>query len=138
MFEKILVALDESVHAKTALETTIAMAKGFGAEVRVVHVLETGFVGRAGSVNLESADEAHRVVNDALATLESASIKASGTVRAGMHGRLAVEINLECIESGASAMVVGTRGLSEFEGIFVGSTSHRLLHLSRVPVIVVP
>ena len=138
MFKKVLVALDESVHAKPALDTAIMVSKGFGAEVRVVHVLETGFVGRAGAINLESADEARGVVNGALTTLEAAGLKATGIVRASMHGRLAAEINDEAVESGADVVVVGTRGLSEFEGIFVGSTSHRLLHLSKVPVIVVP
>jgi len=138
MFEKILVAVDESAHAKSVLDTASKLAKGMGAEIRVVHVLETGFVGRAGSVNLESSDEAHKTVNDAVAQFETSGLKASGVVRAGMHGRLAIEINDERIECGADLVIIGTRGLSDLEGIFVGSTSHRLMNVSTVPVLVVP
>ena len=138
MFEKILVAVDESSHAKSVLDAATKLAKALGSEVRVVHVLETGFVGRAGALNLESSDEAHKTVDDAVAQLGASGLKVSGVVRAGMHGRLAAEINEEGIEFGAGLMIIGTRGLSEFEGVFVGSTSHRLMHVSSVPVLVVP
>lgn len=138
MFEKILVAVDESDHAKPVLDAATKMAKALGSEVRVVHVLETGFVGRAGAVNLESSDEAHKTVDDAVAHLAADGLKASGAVRAGMHGRLAVEINEEGIEFGAGLMIIGSRGLSELDGIFVGSTSHRLMHVATIPVLVVP
>jgi nucleotide-binding universal stress UspA family protein len=138
MFEKILVAVDQSPHAQPVLETAAKFAKGMGAEVRVIHVLETGFVGRAGAVNLESSDEAHKVVNDAISLLESNGLKVSGAVRAGLHGQLAVEITEEGIEFGAGLVIIGSRGLSDLEGIFVGSTSHRLIHMSKIPVLVVP
>jgi len=138
MFQKILVAVDESTYAKPVLETAVKMAKAFGAEVRVVHVLETGFVGRAGVVNLESSDEAHKVVGDAVAFFDENGVQASASVRSAMHGRLALEINEESISFGAGLVVVGSRGLTDFEGVFVGSTSHRLIHTSKVPVLVVP
>ncbi|HUV57646.1 MAG TPA: universal stress protein [Acidimicrobiales bacterium] len=138
MFQKILVAVDESTYAKPVLETAVKMAKAFGAEVRVVHVLETGFVGRAGVVNLESSDEAHKVVSEAVAFFEENGVKASASVRAAMHGRLALEIGEESVAFGAGLVVMGSRGLTDFEGVFVGSTSHRMIHTSKVPVLVVP
>lgn len=41
-------------------------------------------------------------------------------------------------ERGARMIVVGTHGEHPIKGAIIGSTSHKLLHLSEVPVLVVP
>jgi nucleotide-binding universal stress UspA family protein len=41
-------------------------------------------------------------------------------------------------EHSARAIVVGTYGESPLRGAVLGSTPHKLLHLSRVPVLAVP
>jgi len=92
MFEKLLVPLDESEYAERVLDAASEVAAKFGSEVRVLHVLELGFVGRAGSVPLEGHDEVHKLVNDAVAELQSRGVKATGEVRAAQHGKVAVEI----------------------------------------------
>ncbi len=138
MFEKILVAVDESEHARPVLEAAAAFATSLQAEVRVLHVLESAFVGRAGMVSYESSDAAHHAVTEAIAALDARGIKASGVVRSALHGRLALEINEESTEYGAGMVIMGSRGLTDLEGIFIGSTSHRLLHVSKIPVLVVP
>jgi nucleotide-binding universal stress UspA family protein len=138
MFKKILVAIDESEHAKSAVDTAGDLARQFGAELRVLHVVETGFVGRAGNVNLESSDDAHVIVNDAVDKLQDKGILVTGNIRAGLHGRLAVEIDNEARDFGAELIVMGSRGLTDFEGLFVGSTSHRVMHVTNLPVLVIP
>ncbi|MEO9181622.1 MAG: universal stress protein [Acidimicrobiales bacterium] len=138
MFEKVLVAIDESNHAKSVIELGGELARTFNAEVRVLHVLETGFVGRAGSLNMENSDDAHKIVNDAVDMLQAMGILVTGNVRAGLHGRLAVEINNEASDFGANLIIMGSRGLTDFEGLFVGSTSHRLMHVTDLPVMVIP
>lgn len=138
MFEKILVALDESEHAKRVLDVAHEVAAKFGSEVRVLHVLETGFVGRAGVVNLENSEEKHKLVNDAVATLVAGGVKAAGAVRATDHGRVAVEINDEARLVGADLIVTGSHGLGNVAGILVGSTTHKLIHVSELSVLVVP
>jgi nucleotide-binding universal stress UspA family protein len=137
MFEKLLVPLDESEYAERVLDAASEVAAKFGSEVRVLHVLELGFVGRAGSVPLEGHDEVHKLVNDAVAELESRGVKATGDVRAAQHGKVAVEICDEAREVGATAIVTGSRGLTDLEGIFLGSTTHKLLHLSHLPILVI-
>ncbi len=138
MFDKIVVAIDESEHADKILDAAADIAIKFGSDLRVLHVRETGFVGRAGMVNLEDSDVAHKIVNEAVTYLVSKGLRATGNVRAGLHGHLAMEINDEAHTFGAQMIVVGTRGLTDLEGLFVGSTTHRLMHITDLPVLVVP
>jgi nucleotide-binding universal stress UspA family protein len=138
MFEKILVAIDESEHADQVLATAAEFAATFGAELRVVHVMETVFVGKVGLINLESSDVAHTIVTGAVAWFTTKGLTATGEVRAALHGRLAREIDQKARDFGAQLIVVGSRGLTNLEGLLLGSTTHRLMHVTKLPVLVVP
>jgi nucleotide-binding universal stress UspA family protein len=137
MFEKMLVAIDGSEHSPAVLKAAGELASQLGATVRVLHVLEMGFAGRAGAVPLVEKDESEKVVDDAVAQLKSQGLDVTGVLRSALHGRVAGEITDEANEWGASGIVTGSRGLTGLEGVFVGSTTHKLLHLSEVPVLVV-
>jgi nucleotide-binding universal stress UspA family protein len=56
----------------------------------------------------------------------------------GVHGKLAVVINDEAHSVGATLIILGSRGLTDLEGLMVGSTTHRLLHLTDLPVLIIP
>lgn len=137
MFQKVLVAIDGSEHSKPVLKAAAELAAQVRSTLRVVHVLEMGFAGRAGQVELEDQSEVQQLVADAVAELESKGASVSGTVRAAQHGRVAGEIVDEADEWGADAIITGTRGLTDLEGILLGSTAHKLLHVTKVPVLVV-
>jgi len=137
MFDKLVVALDRSDHAASVLAAASEFAVKLGSTVRVLHVLEMGFAGRAGQVPLEDEDEGQKLVDDAVAQLGSQGVKATGTLRAAQHGRIAGEICDEAREWGANGIVTGSRGLSDIEGIVVGSTTHKLLHITDLPVLVI-
>ena len=50
---------------------------------------------------------------------------------------MVAEILAEAEESGASVIVMGSRGVSDLTGLLVGSTAHKVLHLGRLPVLVI-
>ncbi len=137
MFEKILLAVDGSSHSSGALKAATELARIADGEVRVVHVREFGFGGRTGDVELEGSEAAHQIVDDALGALREAGVRASGTVRGARHGHEAREILDEAIAAGSQTIVMGSRGHGELEGILVGSTAQKVLHLGTFPVLVV-
>ena len=136
MFEHILTVLDGSPHDAKTIAASKELALFSGGQVRVVHVREGHFIGRAGFVPSEEHDEASRVVDRAVADLVDAGVQATGTVRASLTGLVATEILAEAEETGASVIVMGSRGVNELTGLLVGSTAHKVLHLGWLPVLV--
>jgi nucleotide-binding universal stress UspA family protein len=137
MFERLLIALDGSEHDRKALNAAKELAKLAEATVRVVHVREGNIIGRAGFVAREEHDEASKLVDAAVAELAAGGVKATGTLRSSLPNLVALEILEEAEESGASVIIMGTRGVSDLKGLLVGSTTHKVLHLGKLPVLVV-
>jgi len=137
MFDKLMVALDESEHAVAVLKAASELASKFASTVRVLHVIEMTLPARAVQGPLEGHEQAQKLLDDAVATLEAEGVTAGGILRAAPHGKVAGVISDEAREWGATTIITGTRGLSDLEGILLGSTTHKLLHMTDLPVLVV-
>ncbi len=137
MFENILVAVDGSEYDRKVLAAAKELAKLSEATVRVVHVREGDFIGRAGLVPREGHEEAFKLLDQSIADLVAAGVKATGVVRGSLASLVAPEILAEAEESGASLIIMGSRGVSDLKGLLVGSTTHKVLHLGRLPVLIV-
>lgn len=136
MFEKVLVAIDGSPHADAALKAARSLASLSQGEIRVVNVREVT-PGRGGASETESREEASRLVDDAVRKLVADGLKASGTTHSSLAGRVASELLEEANQWGASVMVLATKGRSDLAGLVLGSTTHKVLHLGHLPVLVV-
>ena len=136
MFDKILVAVDTSGYSKDALTTARDVARLSGGQIRIVHVREMS-PGKSGPVPKEELDEAQAVVDDAAKTLSDEGVEATTTIRTSHSGRVAAEIVLEASDWGAQLIIMATRGLTDLAGLVLGSTTHKVLHLSPIPVLVV-
>lgn len=137
MFERILVATDGSAHSRRALAAAAELASRPGVDVRVVHVREFGFSGRAGEDEPEEATEAHRLLGEALEQLTASGVTPTSALRGARVGHVAREILKEADASAATVIVMGSRGHSDLEGLVLGSTTHKVLHLGGLPVVVV-
>jgi nucleotide-binding universal stress UspA family protein len=139
MFDRILVAVDGSSRSEHVLTTIIELARESKAEIRVVNVHEEHLAARAVPTGVdEDTAAASGIVGRALEQLGAAGVKASGAVRQSTSGRVGAEVVDEATEWGASLIALGTRGRTDLEGLLLGSVCHRVLHFSKIPVLVVP
>jgi len=135
LFKHVLVALDESAYSQTALPTAIEVAKKFGADLVVVHVAEHDR-GRAAVYSIESPAGATKLVADAVKTAREAGIGAKGEVFDVAAGHVAKGIIETAGANEVDLIVMGSRGLSDVQGLLLGSVTHEVIQLARVAVLV--
>jgi nucleotide-binding universal stress UspA family protein len=135
MFERILLSVDGSEHAKRAGEITADLAALVGASVTVAHVQD---MPKAWAIDFDPtvAWSDSEIVDDVVRELKDRGIDAIGEVRLPRTS-VAREIIDLAGEIDASLIVMGTRGLSDGEALFLGSVSHKVAHLARCPVMFV-
>ena len=137
MYEKVLVAIDRSENSNRALAAARELASLSDGEVRVLHLREQEVIPRLGLVADESPEEAHLWLESAVDELRNAGVKATGEVRNTIAGQAAREIVADAILHDAGVIVMGSRGRSDLTGLFLGSTAHKVIHLTDRPVLVV-
>lgn len=137
MYERLLVALDHSLsseHVLAAAKDLATLSKG---EVWVIHLREREVMPRTGLVPTESDDEATEGVTAAVEMLTTAGLKAHGLVEDTVYGHAARYIAEAADEHDVGVIVIGSRGRSDLAGLVLGSTAHKVIHLSKRPVLVV-
>lgn len=136
MFERILAAIDESEIAERVLAATQELAALSGSEVWVIHVREKE-PSKYMTTSAESTADAHAIVDSALEKLTCAGITAHAEIAHSLYGYAAREIINLAQTHDAGVIVMGSRGRGDLAGLLVGSTAHKVIHLSDLPVIVV-
>ena len=134
MFEKVLVAVDGSEGARRAIELAATLGKRTGAELLVLHVREVE-VGKFSGA-MEAPVEARDLVNDVVAELTGQGLVAKGQIQGAPHGRAAKEIVDEARAAGCDTIVMGSRGLSDWAAVLVGSVAHKVISHAHCPVII--
>ena len=137
MFERILVPTDSSEPSQRAIEFAAGLAKDYGSEMIVLHAVPR-IVSRHGASDLEDPAEGRELVDETVRGLKDRGLNARGEVVRVLEGHVSRAIVESADNVDADAIVMGTRGLSDFGGLFLGSVMHRVLHLAEKPVIVVP
>ena len=132
MFEKILLAVDGSAHSAQATAAASEIATKSGGTVYVLHVHEAGLV-----LPVETNTEAQDVVDQAIKQLEADGVEVSGQAVSARAGSVAPTIIDAARSFGCDLIVMGTRGLSDFSGLLVGSIAHKVIHHADCPVLVV-
>jgi nucleotide-binding universal stress UspA family protein len=136
MFERIVLAVDGSKPAQRAVPVAADIASKYGSEVIAIHVVEQQ-LGRGGPIAYDTTEEASRVADDAARSLKDAGVSARAEARAALAGRAAQEIMDLATSEDAGLIVIGSRGMSDWQGLLIGSVAHKVLHLSSVPVLIV-
>jgi nucleotide-binding universal stress UspA family protein len=136
MFEQILLAVDGSEHSEKTIPIATDMATRYGAAVTVIHVREHE-MNWGSDIDIETPEEATSLVERVTRTLKDAGIDARGEIRRVVIGLAAQEILNAAKDTDAQLIVMGTRGLTDWSGLLVGSVAHKVLHLAPCPVLLV-
>jgi nucleotide-binding universal stress UspA family protein len=137
MYEKILVAVDHSAasdHALAAARDLATLSKG---EVWVLHLAEREVIAQLGDVPIEPDSEAVSQTEATAKMLTDAGVTAHTEVRETTFGKAAKEIVADAKLHDVGVIVMGSRGRGDASGLILGSTTHKVIHLTDRPVLVV-
>jgi nucleotide-binding universal stress UspA family protein len=138
MYDRILVAVDHSEISDRAVVAARDLAMLSKGEVWVLHLREREMGAKTGMLVIdETTDDANAAVAAAVDVLAQAGVKAHGEVRNTIFGYAAREIINDADEVNADVIVMGSRGRGDLAGLLLGSTAHKVIHLSERPVLVV-
>lgn len=133
----IVLGFDRSPGAEHALEIALETAVAFGEALIIVYGAEPpGGRGEEFASHREAILAAgHSALDAAVGAAESSGVPTA----VELIEESPVAALLQAAEKHqARAIVVGTWGDSPIKGAILGSTPHKLLHLSKVPVVCVP
>jgi len=137
MYEKVLVAIDHSATSDRVLAAVKELADLSKGEVWVLHVREREVIPRLGLVPTEEATEAEDKVKAAVSALAEAGITAHAEEADVVFGQAAREIVDMAKQHDVGIIVMGSRGRSDLAGLVLGSTAHKVIHLTDRPVLVI-
>jgi nucleotide-binding universal stress UspA family protein len=133
----IVLGYDDSPGARGALEQALALSKEFGDKLVIGFGVHPP--GHGGGEILEARDalreQALVWTNEALDRARAEGVDAEAEL---VDDRPAPALAELAEKHDARMIVVGTYGESPLRGAILGSTPHKLLHLSERPVLVVP
>ncbi len=136
----VVVGVDDSAHGAAAARRAVKYAVRVGAELHAVHVayVPTSMLAALGSVPAPVTDftAAQRLgvwdnVGSILDAAEGITVQ-----RVELDGYPPDTLVEYADRVGADLLVVGSRGRGELAALFLGSTSHRVLHLAHCDVLV--
>jgi len=137
MARTIVVGYDGSVGASHALDRAVELAKLEGARIVVVFAYEipAAYGGETGDYRRAVRELAEEATAAAVPRLQEADVEYDIELVPERPVQGLVDV---AERTGASMIVVGTNGEHPIRGVVLGSVPHKLLHVSRVPVLVVP
>ena len=146
-FKRLLVAVDGSHNAARAAKVAVTLAEKFGAELIVCQVIPTpgyslaqaAMVGPATILSdyfAAAHKDAKTVVDEAVRLAEMEGVKAIGVIRDNVFS--AVEAIVKLAEDrNVDLIVIGTRGVTGFRRLLMGSVSSGVVSHAHCSVLLV-
>jgi nucleotide-binding universal stress UspA family protein len=147
MYARILAGVDGSAHGERALRQAADLAKALGAALRIVHVVDMGWLPVAPEVGLDLRQIAaarraagERVLGAATEVARGAGVAVEArlveTATPTQHpGAALVD---EAASWPADLLVLGARGRRGVERLLLGSVADGVARRSTIPVMLVP
>ncbi len=136
MFERLLVAIDETPAGEVAVSFATAIARDSGATVHVVHVNVMLLGGRG--VTVETHEQAVGVLDRALRELRAAGVEASGEEFPAHILTIGSRIAGVAARTGADAIVVGSQRRRRVTRLASRGVRERVSRTTALPILVAP
>jgi nucleotide-binding universal stress UspA family protein len=137
MFDRILLALDDSPAGEVALLFSGALVRRTGASVHVLHVNERIVAGNGAT--LRTRDEVSDLVTNAVRQLAEAGVRANGSACASTYRGVPARIVAKAADEAADAIVLGsTRTAGRWGRLFAAQVRERTTRLTSLPVLTAP
>lgn len=137
MARTLVLGYDGSDGSRAALEKAVEVAKLESARIVVVFAYEipAAYGGETGDYRRAVRELAEQKTSEAVERITAAGVEYEVELvpERPAHGLVDVAAKV-----GASMIVIGTNGEHPIKGVVLGSVPHKLLHISPVPVLVVP
>jgi nucleotide-binding universal stress UspA family protein len=138
MFKNILLAFDGSEFSYRALDYAKTITERFGATLWLAHVFSrtSEFLGYEDFEKLFSKRKCagQTVLDDARLKLSDATFDVNDELLEGPEAEAILSL---AEKRQVDLIVIGTRGFGSLTGLLLGSVSHKVLHYSSCPVMVV-
>ena len=136
MSKPIVTGYDGTDGSKAALGAAIELADRLSCELVIGYGYEYSRLGGEATDLAKALRElGENLTAEAAERARNAGLEPRLVVREGDPAHVLADLGKEL---DATAIVVGTRGERPVVGVILGSLSHKILHVSEVPVLVVP
>ena len=143
MSQTFLVAVDGSEHGWKALDLASDLASGADAELFIVHVIpyepmpeELKQFAKVEHIPIEEEDARYHIgkeIGDKITREAENRARKKGLSRVSSRvaeGSPANQIVSIATSKGVDMVVLGSRGFGDVKGLFMGSVSHKVMHLA--------
>jgi nucleotide-binding universal stress UspA family protein len=144
-YKRILVPVDGSPTSRSGLREALELAKGQGATVQLVHVVDQHYMAMKGMESsaglndmMESLKRSGRgILKNAQAMADRAGVRATSVLLETLTGPAADPIVRQARKWGADLIVLGTHGRRGVRRLIMGSDAEQIVRNSPVPVMLV-
>jgi len=140
-FKQILVPIDFSAHSTAAFEVAVEIAKAFDSKIHLLHCyqIQPGGISPYGiAIPSSYFAEIRSAASQQLAEWQEKHVPVGIAVDASTMSDTPSEAIIAAAKKiGADLIVMGTRGLSGFKHVILGSVAERTVRLAPCPVMTV-
>lgn len=138
--KKIIVPVDFSKYSEYALETAAALAKQHQSELVVMHMLELSESIFSTTSEQRNEENAYMmmIANKKFSTfLDKAYLEDVEVTPIIKYHKVLKEVAGVAVDIKADLIVMGSRGHNDYDGVFTGSNTEKVVRYSDTPVLVV-
>jgi len=138
LFSRILVAVDGSESAKRAFKRSVYLAQRCNSKLVIIHVVLDSTYGGDSAATFQLIEElkerGKNLLDESKKEAMRNGVQVETLLRLGDHAQVLIET---ANKGDYELIMMGSRGLSPFKELLLGSVSFKVIHHARCPVMVV-